>query len=490
MRQCITILTILILSGCSTSKVPQSLGIIGEATSYLGSIASDEARASLVGRDILSIGGNSSDAAVAMAFALMVSRPDAAGAGGGGVCLHYDSKKNQVVSLKFLPQITSAKIPKGYRAGTIPGSFRGLYALYAKFGKLRWEQLVKPAEQAARFGWPISKGLSAVLKNTGKWALKDAYTRNLFQNSRGEFLSAGKTIQQYELAGTLSVIRRQGPGYFYSGNLGATFIKGLKESGGWLTKENLRNYFPVWGQTSIEKSGNNKLHFPFFEGLGSEITRSAWKEITSRRGASSLSEARKAVIFTSSSKINYNLNIGVKARVGGSVGLSVMDNSGNATGCVLTMNNSFGMGYVAGSTGIIESSPTVRGSSLNIAPVIMVNEHLSQSYLVGTASGDQYAGSSLALTLTRLLNENLSLEKSLNMPRYAPGRNEVEIVVENSLPKKVIEAMIAKGMRPYKIGSLGRVNILYCKMGAVTGPGTCEVQTDPRTAAYGINLGL
>ena len=86
MRQCITILTILILSGCSTSKVPQSIGIIGETNSYLGSIASDEARASLVGRDELSIGGNSSDAAVAMAFALMVSRPDAAGAGGGGVC--------------------------------------------------------------------------------------------------------------------------------------------------------------------------------------------------------------------------------------------------------------------------------------------------------------------------------------------------------------------------------------------------------------------
>ena len=70
MRQYMIILVILLLYGCSGKYNQGPSGIIRDLSSYFGGVAADEAHASLVGHDILSAGGTSADAAVAMAFAL------------------------------------------------------------------------------------------------------------------------------------------------------------------------------------------------------------------------------------------------------------------------------------------------------------------------------------------------------------------------------------------------------------------------------------
>ncbi|MEE2655629.1 MAG: gamma-glutamyltransferase [Pseudomonadota bacterium] len=488
MRQYMTILVILLLYGCSGKYNQGPSGIIRDLSSYFGGVAADEAHASLVGHDILSAGGTSADAAVAMAFALMVSRPDAAGPGGGGVCVHYNSAKNQADSLEFLPRNPNKKTPRGYRTTMIPGSFRGLYALHAHYGKLRWEQLVKPAEKAARFGWPVSKGLKSALNDGGHYALKENDTRKLFTNSMNKFLSTGEIIEQFELAATLSIIRHQGPGYFYAGPLGRAFIKGVKEKGGWLSNESLRMYMASWNKTVKAEAGHNILHFPLVKGLGTNFTYEIWNQLGNQRGFESLSEANKAAIFISAARKSGFLNIKRTGESGGSVGLIAMDVSGNATSCVLTMNRPFGLGYMAGSTGIIEAAPSVESNHLNIAPVIMANKNLSESYLAATAAGDQYAGIALASTLIRLLNGGKLLEEVLLKPRYVPGNKENEIIVEKTLPKEELKTFIQKGLDPsHVLRSIGQVNIVYCEMGIVTGPKSCVVRTDPRTAAYGVN---
>ena len=488
MRQCMTILVILLLYGCSGKNNQGPSGVIGDLSSYLGGVAADEARASLVGQDILSAGGTSADAAVAMGFALMVSRPDSAGPGGGGVCVHYNSAKNQADSLEFLPRNPNKQTPRGYRTTMIPGSFRGLYALHAHYGKLRWEQLVKPAEKAARFGWPVSKGLNSALNDRGYFALKENNIRKLFTNSKNQFLSIGEIIKQFELAATLSIIRRQGPGYFYSGPLGRAFIKGVKETGGWLSHESLRMYSPSWNKTVKAESGHNILHFPLVKGLGTNFTYEIWNQLGNRRGFVSLSESNKAAIFISAARKSGFLNIKRTGERGGSVGLIAMDVSGNATSCVLTMNRPFGLGYMAGSTGIIEAAPSAENNHLNIAPVVMANKSLSEPYLAATAAGDRYAGIALASTLIRLLNGSKYLEEVLLKPRYVPGDKENKIIVEKTLPKEELETLIQKGLDPsHALRSIGQVNMVYCKMGIVTGPSSCVVRTDPRTAAYGVN---
>src|SRR5258708_33229946 len=57
-------------------------------------VSADESRAAEIGRDILQSGGNATDAATAMYFALAVTLPSAAGPGASGACLvHYGKDK-------------------------------------------------------------------------------------------------------------------------------------------------------------------------------------------------------------------------------------------------------------------------------------------------------------------------------------------------------------------------------------------------------------
>ena len=66
-------------------------------------VSADEGRAAEVGRDVLSAGGNATDAAVAMFFAMSVTLPSAAGLGATGACVVHDSKTRQGESFVFAP---------------------------------------------------------------------------------------------------------------------------------------------------------------------------------------------------------------------------------------------------------------------------------------------------------------------------------------------------------------------------------------------------
>ena len=489
LRQCMCAAVVLFAAACGGSD-PQPVGTVGHLKSYFGGVASDDARATIVGRDTLSAGGSSADAAVAMAFALMVSRPDAAGPGGGGVCVHYDNRKNKAETLEFFPHLPIAVPPKGRWPALVPGSFRGLFALQARYGKLRWEQLVQPAERAARFGWPISKGLIGALREHGRKGIRDVRTQKLFTDSKGNVLSSGQTIEQFGLAGTLGIIRGLGPGDFYSGRLARVYLDGVQEAGGWLTIEAMRAYRPVWKSTIQAEAGNHILHFPNSKSLGTGLTAGIWEQVGNKRGFSSSDAAGQAALLTAAARNVGGAGGAEWAGSGGSAGLFAMDITGNATSCVLTMNRPFGRGVMAGETGIIQAAPAVAGTGLNIAPVIMANHNVSQAYLAATAAGDRYAGIALASTLMHLVDGKVAPEEALAKSRYAPGVGAADILIEQSRSQKIRDELVQKGLQIFTRNSIGQVNLMYCDRGIVIRPANCVVRTDPRTAAYGLNSEL
>src|SRR5262244_350593 len=157
--QCIcAALLALAVAGCQSKRA--ATDIIGSVKGFAGAVVADEPRAALAARDVLTAGGSAADAAVAIYFTLAVTLPSSAGLGGGGVCLVHEPGSERPLALDFLPRAAAD--------GSIglPGNVRGMAVLQAKYGRLKWGQLLEQAEDLAR-GSAVSRALAHDLAAVG-----------------------------------------------------------------------------------------------------------------------------------------------------------------------------------------------------------------------------------------------------------------------------------------------------------------------------------
>jgi gamma-glutamyltranspeptidase/glutathione hydrolase len=208
------------LSACDPQKPAQ--GVTGYVAGFAGFVSAEEPRAVLVGEDTLSAGGTAADAAVAMAATLTVTLPSRAGWMGGGVCLSRLPRDKSVQAFAFLP----APLPGG---GFAPGMPRGLYALHATSGVLRWEQILAPAEQLARFGVPVSRALAKDMATLGSPTALDADIRGAYVRADGSLLREGDSLVQLRTAAALTSLRMKGVGEAYSGQMGYLIAAAMPE---------------------------------------------------------------------------------------------------------------------------------------------------------------------------------------------------------------------------------------------------------------------
>ena len=476
-----------LLAGCTDQAPP--VGAVGHVRSYFGGIAADEPRAALVGRDVLSAGGSAADAVVAMGVTMMVTRPDAAGPGGGGLCVVYDAKQNKAESLEFLPHAAGTPPPAGRWIATVPGSFRGLFALHARYGQLRWEQLVLPAEQLARFGVRAPRVLARALLRDGAPALQDAAGRALFADPAGKRLEEGDVLRQVDLATTLGRIRIAGPGDFYAGALGHQFVSGVTSLGGWLSLEDLRSYRPRWQETIQGSFGNHDVHFLPSPALGGRVAATIWRDLGNRRGFSGGDEGEKALMLTDIARQAYAATLAeprsdTRAAAAGAL---AMDRNGSSAACVFTMNQPFGVGRMAAATGIIPAPPAEDGATFALSAMVVANRHVTQSYMAATATGDRFAPVALMSAALRALDGSVDLEASLRAARAAPAVAATGAFVEAAAAPSVRSALAEAGRRIAETPAIGIVNMMYCPEGIVEAPRLCTVRTDPRGFGYAIN---
>src|SRR5215470_12425336 len=174
------------------------------STGSFAAVSADEGRAAEIGRDILQNGGNATDAAAAMYFALAVTLPSAAGLGSSGACIIQDEKTKAAEAFVFAP--IAAPGPVAGQSFTVPSSVRAITLMHIRHGQMRWEQTVAPAERLARFGVPVSRALARDLQASGGVGLP----------GKGGMLAEGNNLVQAGLAGTLGAIRQRGGGEFFS----------------------------------------------------------------------------------------------------------------------------------------------------------------------------------------------------------------------------------------------------------------------------------
>jgi gamma-glutamyltranspeptidase/glutathione hydrolase len=214
----------MLLGGCGLTVADES---DSAAPARTGMVVSVSGPASDVGADILRRGGNAVDAAIATAFALAVTWPEAGNLGGGGYMLVHPAT-GEPTSFDFRETAPKAAtremfvVPKArtpHRRVGVPGTVAGLALAHRKRGKLPWNDLVAPALRLARDGFELdaacARSLNDVLKtSTGP---EFAELRRVYGNPAKRDWKTGDRLVQPDLAKTLSRIAEHGPDGFYAG---------------------------------------------------------------------------------------------------------------------------------------------------------------------------------------------------------------------------------------------------------------------------------
>lgn len=378
------------IAGCSGEDVPD--GQVDHVTGFIGLIAAEEPRSALIARDTLSAGGSAADAAVAMALAQTVTYQGRVGLAGGGVCVVYDAASKKAEALDFravAPQRESVGEGVGTVAGQ-PGMVRGLYALQARYGRLRWGVLVAPAEQLARFGNTVSRAFA------GDLALLQGRVADGDLAALYDGVGEGGRVEQLDLAASLALVRLKGPGALYGGPLGRRYVEGVQAAGMRLSLDDVRAYQPTWSAPATLAVGNEDV-YTADSAAGARVAFAHYRRLagTGDGGGSQDPGQGQARLQRASATTGDGAADGDPAAVSGFV---VVDRQGQAVSCALSMNGAFGAGRLAGDTGMLIAKPsTARGDSA-LAPVVAANRYIHKPYLAAAISGE-----GAAAALARLL---------------------------------------------------------------------------------------
>ena len=206
----------------------------------------------------LAKGGNIIDAFVTASFTVSVERPQSTGIGGGGFLLFYNQAQKQVYAFDFREiaprQATSGMYltnkgetqpllsQDGALAVATPGLVAGLYDIHKRFGRLPWKDIIQPAIQLARNGFPLYDHLHSALDDRRHLLAADPEANKIFLMPDGSVPKLGTPIIQENLAKTLELIAEKGRDAFYLGKVAEAIVKTIKSKRGIMSLKDLKQY--------------------------------------------------------------------------------------------------------------------------------------------------------------------------------------------------------------------------------------------------------
>jgi gamma-glutamyltranspeptidase/glutathione hydrolase len=224
-----------------------------------GMVVSAHSLASEVGVNILKSGGNAVDAAVAVGFALAVVHPSAGNLGGGGfMVIHqkdgtqttFDYREKAPASThkniyldengKYDPKLST----QGWSSSGVPGSVAGMLAALNKYGTMSIEEIIESAVQLAERGFIMDYRMVDFVNAYNKRFNQYPSSKKIFTKN-GEKFNEGDKLTQKDLAETLKRIKDRGREGFYEGQTAKLIAEQAKENGGYISLEDLKNYYPV-----------------------------------------------------------------------------------------------------------------------------------------------------------------------------------------------------------------------------------------------------
>jgi gamma-glutamyltranspeptidase/glutathione hydrolase len=229
-----------------------------EVIAQNGMAATSQPLATQVALDILKKGGNAIDAAIAANAVLGVVEPTGCGVGGDLFAIIWSAEKQKLyglnasgrsprsLKLDYLKSQGYEFIPStGPLPVSVPGCVDGWFEMHDMFGRLPMRDVLQPAINYARDGFPVTEVIAYYL-DRGTQALKD------FPNIKETYMPGGKSPAKGEifrnpgLANTLDKIAKGGRNEFYRGSIAKAIDAFMKSHGGFLTFDDLSRHSSEW----------------------------------------------------------------------------------------------------------------------------------------------------------------------------------------------------------------------------------------------------
>ena len=476
----IILLTLLVWVGCSSSRTSNN-GFYIESEQKVhhsknGMVVTGHPLATKAGVDILAKGGNAVDAAVAAAFTLSVVEPSMNGIGGRNQILIYSPE----TGYHGIDGTTAAphdydyeNAPKkryGYPSIGIPGVVKGLTKAQADFGSLALKSVMNPAIEIADKGHALIAGEAIRQSMVNKQLNEFEGTRQHFLQTDGSPMVPGQWFVQKDLANVLQAIADNGPDVFYSGWIAEKIVADNQANGGVLSMKALAEYeaevshivtgsyrgynlsalwMPSFGAITIEA-----LHI--LESLSDDLTNNLdWGEAVyhaiesaylDRKNQKSLLDAEKltskkwaekraAEIHNEQAFVDWDdLPESFTAPMGHTTHLTVVDKNGMVVSLTQTVGTTMGSKVVTPGLGFVyaqtlggylgEVKPGQRAAS-HISPII-VSKDGSPILALGAAGGARIP-SAIVAVISRVIDQDHSLEKAMVLPRVYPQKEGIDL---------------------------------------------------------------
>jgi gamma-glutamyltranspeptidase/glutathione hydrolase len=253
-------LVALALAACATASAPTARAPRGEAMVTAASPHAVEAAL-----EILRVGGNAIDAAIAAELVLGLVEPQSSGIGGGGFLLFYEGSSERITAYDGRERAPAGATPGMFlQANGQPMAFTdaqasgrsiGAPSLVAMLklahddhGRLPWPRLFDPAIRLAESGFAVSPRLARFIALAGeRQRLRaDFATRAYFFDRDGAPWPVGHVLRNPNYAMTLRAIAAQGPRALQEGPIADAIVAAAQRAprAGTLTLADLRAVAP------------------------------------------------------------------------------------------------------------------------------------------------------------------------------------------------------------------------------------------------------
>jgi gamma-glutamyltranspeptidase / glutathione hydrolase len=514
-----------------------------------GMVATSQPLAAQAGLDILKKGGNAIDAAIATAACLTVVEPTSNGIGGDAFALVWVKDKlhglnssgpaPKSISIEALKNAGYEEIPKyGFIPVTVPGAPGAWAALSERFGNLPLTEVLRPAIEYAEKGYPVSPTLGKYWKagyEKFKAEAKGEEFENWFKTfaPEGRAPRVGEVWKSLDHAKTLNSIAETGAESFYRGELADKIDQFSKQYGGFISKEDLADYYPEWvdpikvnykgydvweippnGQGMIALMALNILKgfdfaakdtvdtyhkqieamkLAFADGLHYITQRDKMTVSVEDLLSDTYAEQRRALVTEEA-----GLPTAGEPPKGGTVYLCAADSEGNMISYIQSNYMGFGSGLVVPGTGI---SLQNRGHNFSLDPNhnnrLEPGKRTYHTIIPGFLSKDGKAVGPFGVmggfmqpqghvqVVMNMIDFHLNPQAALDAPRWQWMKDKT-IQIEHSVPEHIAQALVAMGHKiewALDSGSFGRGEIIIRDENGVLAGGT-EPRTDGCVAAW------